>query len=111
MHRTLLALTRQTPLSFPAITRALQDTPGWRLDGNNNGIIHREFGFRDAGQVSAFITAIAADSEKAGHHPSFSTKPNAVHVKLTTHDAGDQVTQKDIEMARRLNAAFGQITG
>ena len=42
--------------------------------------------------------------EKLNHHPEWTNVYNKVEVRLTTHDAGNIVTEKDWELARILDA-------
>ncbi|SCU70803.1 pterin-4-alpha-carbinolamine dehydratase, putative [Trypanosoma equiperdum] len=106
MRRCVYYCMRPQPLSFPAISRALLKLPEWRVDGNNSGIIHREFTFKDFSDAIKFMNAVAVECEAAGHHPTWENKYNKVSVRLTTHDAGNRVTQKDIDLALKMNEAF-----
>jgi len=40
--------------------------------------------------------------EKANHHPELSNVYNKVTIMLTTHDEGNKVTQKDVELAQEI---------
>ncbi|EPY36150.1 4a-hydroxytetrahydrobiopterin dehydratase [Strigomonas culicis] len=94
------------PLSAPAITSALQDLPRWRLDGNSLSHIERDYVCRDFPQAVAFLQAVAPVCEAMGHHPLWANVHRRVNVKLTTHDAGNTVTQKDIDLAHAIEKAF-----
>ncbi|ESL08730.1 pterin-4-alpha-carbinolamine dehydratase [Trypanosoma rangeli SC58] len=110
MRRMSLLCARVLPLSQPAITQALQSTAGWRMEGSfNKGAICNDFEFHNFTQAMDFMNAVAADCETAGHHPSWTNTYNKLHVRLTTHDAGDRVTQKDIDLARRMNEVFKEM--
>jgi 4a-hydroxytetrahydrobiopterin dehydratase len=37
------------------------------------------------------------------HHPNWSNVYNTVHISLSTHDAGDVVTEKDHQLARAID--------
>jgi 4a-hydroxytetrahydrobiopterin dehydratase len=41
--------------------------------------------------------------EKLNHHPEWSNVYNKVTVYLTTHDAGNTITQKDRDLAKALD--------
>jgi 4a-hydroxytetrahydrobiopterin dehydratase len=41
--------------------------------------------------------------EKLNHHPEWSNVYNKVHVSLTTHDAGNTITEKDKQLAEILD--------
>lgn len=47
----------------------------------------------------ALVERIAAEAEKADHHPDIDLRYGFVHVTLTSHDVGG-VTQRDVRLAR-----------
>ncbi len=61
--------------------------------------------FRDFAEAFAFMTEVAFEAEKQNHHPNWSNVWNTVEIHLTTHDAGNVVTDRD----RRLAAAIERI--
>lgn len=71
-----------------------------------NNQLTRDFTFTDFSEAFAFMTRVALLAEKMDHHPWWSNVYNKVTIRLTTHDAGDVVTEKD----RRLAAAIDQLT-
>jgi 4a-hydroxytetrahydrobiopterin dehydratase len=66
--------------------------------------------FEDFNQAFAFMTQVALAAEKADHHPEWSNVYNKVRVTLSTHDAGG-VTQKDLDLARFVDAAYARLKG
>ncbi|MFN5305584.1 MAG: 4a-hydroxytetrahydrobiopterin dehydratase [Bacteroidota bacterium] len=46
-------------------------------------------------------------SEKARHHPEWSQAWNRVNIKLSTHDAGNVITDKDHRLAQAIDAIAG----
>ncbi|MEM7283408.1 MAG: 4a-hydroxytetrahydrobiopterin dehydratase [Pseudomonadota bacterium] len=46
-----------------------------------------------------FMTEVAELAEAQGHHPEWTNVYNRVSIRLTTHDAGNTVTEKDRELA------------
>ncbi len=64
------------------------------------------FKFKDFTQAFAFMTEVAAVVEKMNHHPSWSNKWNTVEIHLTTHDAGNIVTDKDRRLADAIDAVY-----
>jgi len=42
------------------------------------------------------------EAEALNHHPDWTNVYNRLVVRLNTHDAGDKVTAKDIDLAKRL---------
>lgn len=84
---------------------ALSSLPGWTpVDGRD--AIFRSYRFADFNAAFAFMTRVALQAEKADHHPEWFNVWNRVDVTLATHDANG-VTEKDIELARFMDAAAG----
>jgi 4a-hydroxytetrahydrobiopterin dehydratase len=52
------------------------------------------------------MTQIALLSEKMNHHPDWSNCWNKVEIRLTTHDAGSVITQKDKDLAEGINKIY-----
>ncbi len=57
------------------------------------------FQFADFRQAWAFMCEVAFEAEAAQHHPNWENVYNQVVIKLTTHDAGNVITQKDYDLA------------
>lgn len=66
--------------------------------------LERSFRFRDAVAAFAFLAAVGMLSERAGHHPEIHAVYRDVTLRLTTHDAGDVVTERDVALARGIDA-------
>ena len=49
-----------------------------------------------------FMTEVAALAEAHQHHPEWRNVYNLVEIALTTHDAGNVVTEKDRALARAI---------
>ncbi|MBO3699853.1 4a-hydroxytetrahydrobiopterin dehydratase [Roseivirga sp. E12] len=60
----------------------------------------RTFEFKDFVEAFGFMTRVAIAAEKADHHPNWSNVYNKVTIELTTHDAGNVVTDNDRNLAR-----------
>ena len=63
-----------------------------------------ELEFKDFVDAFAFMTDVAALAEEHNHHPEWSNVYNQVTIRLTTHDAGNQVTDKDRKLAEAIEA-------
>lgn len=57
-------------------------------------------------QAFAFMTEVAMEAEKMNHHPEWSNIWNKVLIVLSTHDAGNIVTEKDLELAHRIDKIY-----
>jgi len=60
--------------------------------------------FKDFVDAFAFMTIVAELAEAHQHHPEWSNVYNRVSIKLTTHDAGNTVTEKDRTLASEIEA-------
>lgn len=65
--------------------------------------LYRKFEFADFSEAFAFMTRVAMEAEKMNHHPLWSNVWNKVDIWLSTHDAGDVVTEKDKKLAERID--------
>lgn len=69
-----------------------------------NNSLYRKFEFKDFSEAFAFMTRVALIAEKMNHHPKWTNVWNTVEVWLSTHDAGDIVTDKDRKLAEKIDA-------
>lgn len=61
--------------------------------------LQASFKFENFIEAFAFMTAVAFHAEKQNHHPNWSNVYNQVEIRLSTHDAGNVVTDKDRKLA------------
>lgn len=106
MLRSTAARLAPAALSAPAVTQALQSLPGWRCDGNRPNSIERDYNFKDFTAAMDFMNRVAPVCERLAHHPKWTNVYNRLHVELTTHDAGNKVTQRDMDLAAAMNETF-----
>ncbi|MEM6377672.1 MAG: 4a-hydroxytetrahydrobiopterin dehydratase [Bacteroidota bacterium] len=66
------------------------------------------FKFNNFIQAFAFMTEVAFHAEKLGHHPEWSNVYNTVQISLSTHDAGNIVTDKDHELAAAITEVYNK---
>jgi 4a-hydroxytetrahydrobiopterin dehydratase len=66
--------------------------------------LYREFEFTDFVSAFGFMASVALIAEKMNHHPNWSNVYNKVFIELTTHDAGNTITDKDIKLAKAIDA-------
>ncbi|MCL4159309.1 UNVERIFIED_CONTAM: hypothetical protein GTU68_046624 [Idotea baltica] len=52
------------------------------------------------------MTKMAMYAEQINHHPNWSNVYNQVDIELTTHDAGNTVTDKDRKFAKKADEAY-----
>ena len=68
-----------------------------------NNKLYRKFSFKDFSEAFAFMTRVAILSEKADHHPTWTNTWSTVEIWLSTHDAGNMVTNKDKSLATKID--------
>ncbi len=71
----------------------------WKEQDNK---LSRTFKFKDFSEAFAFMTRVAFLAEQHSHHPNWSNVWNTVNIELTTHDAGNIVTEKDRKLAKAI---------
>jgi 4a-hydroxytetrahydrobiopterin dehydratase len=71
-----------------------------------NDSLNAIFKFKDFAEAFAFMTEVAFQAEKQNHHPNWSNVWNTVNVSLSTHDAGNVVTDKDHLLANSIDAIY-----
>jgi len=75
----------------------------WKEEKNK---LYKKFTFKNFNEAFAFMTSVALIAEKADHHPTWTNTWNSVEIWLTTHDAGNTVTQKDRHLADAIDSVF-----
>lgn len=70
--------------------------------------LYRKFVFADFSEAFGFMTRVAIEAEKMNHHPYWSNVWNSVEIWLNTHDAGNVVTEKDHQLAQRIDKLLSQ---
>ena len=88
------------PLTQEQIEKELTKLEGWTFKDDK---ISRNFSFRDFKTAMGFIVRVAFEAEQQAHHPELHNVYNSVKISLATHDAGDKVTGKDIELAKAID--------
>lgn len=68
--------------------------------------LEKKFNFTDFQQSLKFINQISIICEKENHHPEINWIYNKITLKLSTHDAGDIITEKDIKLAKLIDKCY-----
>ena len=92
--------TPPEPLSSSDLQHRLAALPGWQV---GDGTIERTWDFADFRAAFAFMTRVAVDAEELDHHPDWSNVYRRVTIRLSTHEAGNRVTERDLELAARID--------
>ena len=63
----------------------------------------KDFEFKDFSEAFAFLSRVAMAAEQHNHHPEIYNVYNKVSLSLTSHDAGNTVTDRDIKLAKTID--------
>ncbi|MEM6737082.1 MAG: 4a-hydroxytetrahydrobiopterin dehydratase [Bacteroidota bacterium] len=72
----------------------------WKEEDNK---LKKTFQFNDFVEAFGFISRVAIIAEKLNHHPTWTNTYHTVSFELSTHDAGDIVTEKDHMLAAEID--------
>lgn len=84
------------PLETQEIESQIADLDDWSY---TDGKLSAAYEFGSFKEAISFIVRIGFEAEAANHHPELTNVYNKVDLKLSTHDADDKVTQKDVVLA------------
>lgn len=69
-----------------------------------SGFLVAGFEFKDFEAVQNVIQKIMKLADEQNHHPAVTFGYNTVEIKTVTHDAGNQITEKDFKLAEAISA-------
>lgn len=72
-----------------------------------NNTLYRKFQFANFSEAFAFMTRVAIEAEKMDHHPTWANTYHIVEIWLSTHDAGHTITEKDHQLASKIDGLLG----
>jgi len=88
-------------LSSDVIARALKELPGWKHEGD---ALHKAYDLGSFRAALAFLVRIGFEAEQRNHHPEIFNVYGKVELTLRTHDAGNKVTELDLDLAKAIEA-------
>ena len=84
------------------MTMSTEAVRGVRMFRELSNTLQLRLRFVDFVAAFDFMTEVAALAETHQHHPEWRNVYNLVEITLTTHDAGNVVTEKDRALARSI---------
>ncbi|MEV6593735.1 4a-hydroxytetrahydrobiopterin dehydratase [Streptomyces acidicola] len=87
------------PLSQKEIEDRLAELPGWSRDGDR---IARSYRLGSHFAATAMVVHIAQVQDELDHHSDLTLGYNTVSLTVNTHSVGGAVTERDFELARRV---------
>lgn len=76
-----------------------------------NNKLKRTFNFKDFSTAFGFMTQVALAAEKMEHHPLWTNVYSRVEISLSTHDAGDIITEKDRKLSKIIDDIYSDYRG
>lgn len=68
--------------------------------------LYKKFSFKNFSEAFSFMTRVALEAEKMDHHPKWTNVYNVVEIWLSTHAAGNIITDKDKQLSARIDALY-----
>lgn len=93
-------MTREK-LTESVLKNALAELPGWDV---KDGKLHKTFKFASFAQALGWMVSAGVAADKMDHHPEWSNVYNRVEVNLVTHDLGNEISNLDIDLAKKMEA-------
>lgn len=75
----------------------------WQEENNK---LYQKFSFKDFREATEFMGQVTKIASELNHHPTIHNTYNNVELWLSTHSAGDVITEKDRNFAERLDAVL-----
>jgi len=93
---------RRVPKCVPVKEDEMADQApaGWTERDNS---LYKRYTFRDFNVAMAFMNEVAEVCNQMNHHPKWTNIYKTVECWLRTHDAGDQITKKDLQLAQAMD--------
>ena len=86
-------------IGIEEIEAALAKLPGWAFEED---ALVKTFALEHFASALSFIVRVGIECEKEDHHPHLTNQWNLVTLRFSTHDAGNKVTLKDVQLARAI---------
>jgi 4a-hydroxytetrahydrobiopterin dehydratase len=83
------------------IQEALKGLDRWSVE---HAKLLKVYNFKDFKAALAFVNQVGTVAEQLNHHPEIHNNWNTVALRLCTHDAGGQITEKDLTLARAIES-------
>ncbi|MFI6105235.1 4a-hydroxytetrahydrobiopterin dehydratase [Streptomyces sp. NPDC051310] len=89
------------PLSQKEIEDRLRELPGWSQEGDR---IARTYRLGTHFAATALVVHVARIQDELDHHSDLTLGYNTVNLTVNTHSAGGAITEKDFELAARVES-------
>jgi 4a-hydroxytetrahydrobiopterin dehydratase len=86
------------------LSKIKEELPTWEVIDDSK--MRKEFSFKGFLKTMSFVNAVAWEANRHMHHPDMEVSFNKCVINLTTHDEGNSLTQKDLDMAMAIEDLF-----
>ena len=90
-------------LSAKELRAVMPRLAGWKLAQNK---LSRTFEFQDFVDSLSFVNSLIAYFEIVDHHPDVHIAYGEVTFELTRYDVGGRVTDRDVEVAKKISSVY-----
>ncbi|MFC7795628.1 4a-hydroxytetrahydrobiopterin dehydratase [Streptomyces cinereoruber] len=87
------------PLSQKEIEDRLRELPGWSVEDDR---LTRAYRLGDHFAATALVVHVARIQQELNHHSDLTLGYDSVALSVHTHSAGGALTEKDFELAERV---------
>ena len=103
-HRICHSSPMSHLISDSELEVALSALPGWTVENNQ---LVKQFSMPSFRDAVAAIVRISFEAEESNHHPEIINNYTSLEIRLTTGDAGDKITDKDLKLAAKIEEIAG----
>jgi len=83
----------------------LNNYPAWSVSGET---LVGKWQLSNFAELRSIVSQLCDLADELNHHPTVTFGYNTLRVETTTHDAGNTITKKDVELANRVSALVGE---
>jgi len=94
------------PAIKDSITDLLANDPAWTVSGET---LVGNWKFTNFTELRAVVVAVCNLADELNHHPTVIYGYNTLRIETTTHDAGNTITEKDVELAGRVSEVLERL--
>ena len=83
----------------------LKNNPNWKLEENT---LVGNWKLPNFSELRLVVGRLCDLADELNHHPNVTYGYSTLRVETTTHDAGNTITAKDVELAKRVSGLVGE---
>ena len=100
---TAPAMDKPKILTAKELRTIMPRLAGWKLVRNK---LARTFEFQDFVESLSFVNSLVVYFETMDHHPDVYIAYGEVTFELTRYDLGGRVTDRDVEVAKKISSTY-----